>query len=131
MAGFRSRQDELNSLGVTLAFIGNGTPAMLEDFKTSLGLDVPVFTDPSRKTYAQLGFKRGLSTVFTPRVLASAVRAWRSGFRQKKTQGDPVQQGGVLVLREGGHAEYAFASEAAGHHPPIDEVLAAARRAAG
>lgn len=130
MAGFRSRQDELKSLGVTLAFVGNGTPAMLEDFKTSLGLDVPVFTDPSRRSYAQLGFRRGAFTVLSPRVLASAVRAWRAGFRQKKTQGDPVQQGGVLVLRRGGQAEYAFASEEAGHHPPIDEVIEAARRAA-
>lgn len=130
MAGFRSRQDELKQLGVTLAFIGSGTPAMAEDFKASLGLDVPVFTDPARRTYAQLGFRRGVLSTLSPRVLASAVRAWRAGFRQQKTQGDPVQQGGVLVLRRGGQAEYAFASEAAGHHPPLDEVLAAARRAA-
>lgn len=130
MAGFRSRQDELKQLGVTLAFIGSGTPAMAEDFKASLGLDAPVFTDPARRTYAQLGFRRGVLSTLSPSVLASAFRAWRAGFRQQKTQGDPVQQGGVLVLRQGGQAEYAFASEAAGHHPPVDEVLAAARRAA-
>ncbi|MEW6432024.1 MAG: peroxiredoxin-like family protein [Myxococcota bacterium] len=130
MAGFRSRQDELKALGVTLAFIGNGTPAMAEDFKQSLGLEVPVFTDPSRRTYAQLGFKRGPLSVVSPGVLASAVRAWRAGFRQTKTQGDPVQQGGVVVVRAGGAAEYGFASAAAGDHPPLDVVMDAARRAA-
>lgn len=116
---------------MTLAFVGNGTPAMLEDFKTSLGLDVPVFTDSSRQTYAQLGFRRGMGSVVSLRVFVSAVRAWKAGFRQAKTQGDPVQQGGVVVVRAGGKPEYGFASETAGHHPPLDEVLAAARRAAG
>lgn len=130
MAGFRSRQDELEGLGVTLAFIGSGTPAMAEDFKQSLGLDVPVFTDPSRRTYAQLGFKRGVLSVVSPAVLASALRAWRAGFRQAKTQGDPVQQGGVVVVRAGGAPEYGFASAEAGDHPPLDVVMDAARRAA-
>jgi hypothetical protein len=130
VAGFRSRQDELKRLGVTLAFIGNGTPAMLEDFKRSLSLDAPAFTDPSRRTYATLGFKRGVFSALSPSVFAAAARAKRAGFDQSKTQGDPWQQGGVLVLRAGGKPEYAFASETAGHHPPVDEVIEAARRAA-
>jgi hypothetical protein len=130
VAGFRSRQSELKDLGVTLAFIGNGTPTMAEDFKTSLGLDVPVFTDPSRRTYAQLGFKRGLLSATSPAVYLSAFRAWKAGFRQTKTMGDPLQQGGVVVVRAGGKPEYGFASETAGDHPPLDVVVDAARRAA-
>jgi hypothetical protein len=130
VAGFRSRQSELKDLGVTLAFIGNGTPAMAEDFKTSLGLDVPVFTDPSKRTYAKLGFKRGLFSASAPAVILAALRAWKAGFRQTKTMGDPLQQGGVVVVRAGGKPEYGFASETAGDHPPLDVVVSAARRAA-
>lgn len=131
MAGYRSHEDELKSLGVTLAFIGNGTPAMADDFKQELGLEVPLFTDPSRRTYAKLGFRRGGRSIFSLDVLKHAARAMRAGFRQRATRGDPWQQGGVLVVkRGGGPVEYSYASAEAGDHPPLDAVLEAARRAA-
>ena len=56
--------------------------------------------------------------------------AWAKGFRQGATQGDPWQQGGVLVVRAGGEAVLCFASEEAGDLAPTAEVMAAARRAA-
>lgn len=116
---------------MTLAFIGSGTAPMAADFKQSLGLDVPVFTDPSRRTYAQLGFKRTLVSTLSPAVLAAAFRAWKAGFRQTRTQGDPMQQGGVLVVRAGGQPVFGYASATAGDHPPLDVVMDAARRAVG
>ena len=131
MAGFRSRQPELKDLGVDLFFVGSGNALMAADFRQELGLEVPVWVDPKRATYSFLGFKRQLSTLFDPRVWANALRAGKAGFKQAKTAGDPWQQGGVLVVKRGGEAVWSYASATAGDHPPVDEVMAQARRAAG
>ena len=55
--------------------------------------------------------------------MLNAVRAFGSGNRQGRTQGDPWQQGGVLVvspLRDGGRVLLQHAASEAGH--PTDFV---------
>lgn len=132
VAGFRSRADELKRAGVKLIFVGSGTPAMAKDFQAFMEIpQLPVWTDPKRQTYAHLGFKRGWLSVLDPKVMAFALRTMKAGFRQGRTQGDPVQQGGVLVVKRGGQVVYGYASAAAGDHPPVDEVVAKALTAAG
>lgn len=132
VAGFRSRAAELKRAGVTLGFIGNGTADMAKDFQAYMEIpELPVWTDPKRQTYAFLGFKRGWGSVLGLDALTYSVRALREGFRQGRTKGDPLQQGGVLVVRRGGAVEYGYASAVAGDHPPIDEVIRHALRAAG
>lgn len=114
-----------------LVFVSTGTPTMARDFREALGITAPVWVDKHRETYRHLGFKRGIwRTLFSPRTLLNALRATRAGFRQGKTQGDPWQQGGVLVVRRGGAPVYAYAAAVAGDHPPTAEVLGAARQAA-
>jgi hypothetical protein len=130
VAGFRSRTGELDALGVGLVFIGNGTPLMAADFREFLGLEVPVWVDTRRETYRLLGFQRQPWMLFRPSLWANGLRAVRAGFRQGRTQGDPWQQGGVLVVRQGGAPVYAYASATAGDHPAVDLVLRSAREAA-
>lgn len=131
VAEFRSRAAELKAAGVKLVFIGNGTPLMAKDFQAFMNVpELPVWTDPRRQTYAHLGFKRGWGTVFDSAALKYAVRAMKAGFRQGKTQGDPFQQGGVLVVKQGGAVEYGYASATAGDHPPIETVMKHAKQAA-
>ena len=96
---------------------------MATDFREQLKLEVPVWVDPKRITYTHLGFKHSVLSAFRPKVWGPALRAFRAGFRQGATKGDPWQQGGVLVVRKGGALEYGFASAAAGDHPPLDLVL--------
>ena len=79
-------------------------------------------------TYAHLGMKHSVFSTLGPSVWAHGLRAWRAGFRQQRTQGDPFQQGGVLVVRRGGELEYSSVSEEAGDHPPLDLVMSSARR---
>lgn len=131
VAGFRSRAAELKQAGVTLAFIGNGTAPMAKDFQAFMEIpELPVWTDPKRQTYAHLGFKRGWASVFDLASIKYSLRAMAAGFRQGRTKGDPIQQGGVLVVRRGGAVEYAYASAVAGDHPPVDEVIRHALKAA-
>ena len=113
-------------------FVGCGLPAMARDFVEQQGITSPVWVDPKRESYRHLGFVRtGLRALLDPRTLANALRAFKMGFRQGPVQGDPHQQGGVLVVAAGGKAVYGYASEIPGDMPPTAEVLAAARRARG
>jgi len=111
-------------------FVGCGLPVMAKDFAAEHGITSPLWVDPTRESYRHLGFVRtGLRALLDPRTLAHGLRAFRKGFRQGRVQGDPHQQGGVLVVAAGGKPVYGFAAEVPGDMPPTDEVLAAARRA--
>lgn len=124
------RHEELKQLGINLIFIGSGNATMAADFREQLTLEVPVWVDPKRITYAHLGLKNSVASTLGPRVWAHAIRAFRAGFRQTSTQGDPFQQGGVLVVRRGGAIQYGYVSQTAGDHPPMDAVMKHARKAA-
>jgi hypothetical protein len=127
---FRSHQADFERLGVGVAFVSTGLPAMAEDFVQQYQLPFPVFVDPKRETFRHLGFRRGaLSTLLSLQIVSNARRAMKAGFRQGKTQGDAWQQGGVVIVRRGGVAVYGFASETAGHHPPLSMVLREAAKA--
>jgi hypothetical protein len=117
---------EIRERGADLAIIGNGAPPFARAFREGLKLDVPLYTDPSLETYRALAFNRGLSrTAFNPRTWSHAVRALVGGFVQGRTQGDPLQLGGVVVVRPDGLVAYRYASAEAGYHPPIAHILTA------
>jgi len=129
-AEFRPHQEELKGLGARLVFVSTGTPAMARDFREQQRVTASIWVDRRRATYRHLGFKRSPgSTLFSPAILKHAWRALRKGFRQGATQGDPWQQGGVLVVRRGGEAVFCFASAQAGDLASMEDVLAATRAA--
>jgi peroxiredoxin len=98
----RQREAELQAAGATLVFVGTGLPAMAADFaRTHLGAHV-VLCDPTRAVFAAAGMRRSLGSTLHWRLFANAWRALRAGWRQTAVQGDPWQQGGVLVLDAGG-----------------------------
>jgi len=104
---------------------------MAQDFQAQHGFGATTWVDPRRATYRHLGFKRGPgSTLLSLATMRHALRALRKGFRQGATQGDPWQQGGVLVVRAGGEVVLCLASEEAGDLVPTTEVMSAARKAA-
>ena len=110
-----------------LVIVGNGAPEFARAFREELGLDTPLYTDPTLRTYALAGLKRGVLATFSPRGMAHAARAWRKGFRQTARRGDGLQQGGLLVVDRGGRILYAHRDNEAGDLAPNEEVLAAVR----
>ena len=103
---------------------------MAEDFRTLLNVSSPVWVDTRKVTYRELKFTRGWrAAVFNLGSALHSVRAMSKGNFQGRSQGDVLQNGGVLVLQKGGACVYGFASKEAGDKPPIDEVLAACARA--
>jgi hypothetical protein len=124
VAQLRDALPGIRARGAGLIVVGNGTPAMAAAFQREWAPDLAVFTDPGREAYRALGLGHGLTT-FSWSTLVSARRAWRGGFRQGRTQGDPWQQGGVFVLGPGATTRYAYVSRVSGDHPDVAEVLAA------
>lgn len=121
----RDAYPKIRRRGAELVIVGNGRPEHAADFRDSEKVRSPLYVDPELKAYAAAGLKRGLRQSVNLSVARNAVRALMAGKRQGATQGDPWQQGGVFVIRPGDEVAYAYVSEAAGDHPPIEDVLAA------
>jgi hypothetical protein len=116
----------IREAGATLAFVGNGDRRFARAFRADFGIEAPVYVDAERRTYEAVGMKRGVgAAVGSLSTLKNAARALKGGFRQGPVQGDAWQLGGVLVVRPGGVVTYRYLSDAAGDHPPMEDVLAA------
>lgn len=127
-ARFNERHTELQALGAQVIAIGNGTAPMASDFVERFGVGFDVYTDPRRETYEAAGFVRKLR--ITTSGLKAAFRALKGGHIQGRTRGDPMQQGGVLVLAADGSQLFFHVDSEAGDHASVDDVVGAIRSAA-
>jgi len=91
----------IHEAGAELHVIGNGAPAFLEGFRETTGYDGPLYTDPSLAVYHAAELRSGLRTVLTMGALTRTIGAFRRGFRQGRTRGSALQQGGVMVVAAG------------------------------
>jgi peroxiredoxin len=130
VAQLRHAFPDIRSLGARLLVVGNGTVHHLRWFLEDQRPDFPVFTDPSRKLYEEAGFRRDAGAYLSMDAVRSVLRAFRGGFRQARTRGDPWQQGGVLVFDASGRIAWKHVSRALGDHPDPAAVLEATRAAA-
>jgi alkyl-hydroperoxide reductase/thiol specific antioxidant family protein len=125
-------RDGIEARGADLVLVGNGAPHFARAFAEELGLSGPLYVDPSLSTYHALEMGRAsVISLVSARVLRSAARALRGGFRQGLVRGDAWQLGGVLVVRPGGEVAYRHLAGDAGDNPPIADVLAALEPARG
>jgi hypothetical protein len=121
------RIDDIHAAGAELIVIGNGSPSFIDGFREATGWDGPLYTDPSLAVFEAAGLKRGLRRVLNARAAVAALGALRGGFRQGRTQGDALQQGGVLVIAPGDELRWAHVSEHAGDNASADDIVAALR----
>jgi hypothetical protein len=122
------RHDEIRAAGAELHVIGNGSPMFIDGFRETSGWTGAIYTDPSLEVYKAAGLQRGVFKVLHPKAAFAALGALRGGFRQGRTQGDSLQQGGVLVIAPSGEVVWSHVSEFAGDNASPDEILAALRR---
>lgn len=108
-----------------LFIVGNGSVEDARAFQHDLSTAVPILTDPTRQAYCALEMHSGLATVLRPSVLIRSLKALRAGFRQSTVAGDPLQQGGVVIVAPGGTERYRYISRSAGDHPPPGAILTA------
>lgn len=121
----RDVTDELRKRGADLVVVGNGGVEQALAFRDSKRLPFPLYTDPSRDSYRKAGLRHGLGSTLNPRAALHAIAALRQGFRQSRTQGDPLQQGGVFVIAKGGRLLFQYVSREAGDHPANEDLVRA------
>jgi len=118
--------ERIHERGAELVFVGNGNRHFADGFRKDFAITTPIYVDTKREAYRALGMKRGLRSIIASAVAwKSVLRAWKGGFRQGSTQGDPWQLGGVLVVLTGGRVAFLHRSADAGDHAPVGAILAA------
>jgi hypothetical protein len=118
----------IRQAGGDLVIVGSGSPAAAGAFARETGLDgVRIFTDEKRRSFELAGFRRGLGTLISLRAIRNYFKAFCSGHRGGRKEGDALQQGGALVIAPDGTLLYRHASRASGDHPDVRDLLAALR----
>lgn len=130
MALVLRRAADFAAAGVDLAVVGVGTPEQARAFRVLTGWKGAIVVDAERKAYAVADLRRmGLLSLLRPRMIREALRARKEGFRQTKTQGDPWQLGGTMVVGPGDRVFFAYRNQGPEDEAPLDDVLVAARTA--
>ena len=93
---------------------------MAADFAAQFSITFPLYTDPTRETYQQMGWDRRIG--IGAKSVKQGWNAWKEGFRQGKTQGDPWQQGGEAIILQDGSSWWSHPANEAGTHCSIDEL---------
>lgn len=128
---------QLDALGVGLACVANAwLPAEIEAFVDGYW-PLPVYLDSEKAFFAAVGggtVRRGKLTAFLnpwSSAWANAKAAKAAGAEGNMT-GDGLTMGGLLAVRQGeGGVAFAACETSFGDAPTDDQVLAAARAAAG
>lgn len=118
-------RESIAALGAALFFVGNGDVQFAREFREALRLEAPVYVDATRESYRALGMRHGIAvTIGSATSWQKTLRALRSGFHASAGQGDPWQNGGLLVVRPDGSIAFKHIDESAGDHASISDVLA-------
>lgn len=123
---------ELSKLGdVTVALVGNGPPNQAIDFKDEVQWPSHIFTDPQRKSYSALSFKKNLLSTLNAAAFVKVVKSLASGFKQTLTRlpTDPFQQGGVVIVDHKGVVSFFHTDRFAGDHVDKETLFEAVRKA--
>jgi hypothetical protein len=117
------QQQEFSKRGAGLVIIGNGAPNFIGGFREHTGYQGPLYTDPSLSSYRALELTRSVFSSLNPKAVGRAFTALRQGFRQRKTQGDPWQQGGTLVVSADGEVVFLHRARYAGELADVSAIL--------
>ena len=117
------RHEDVRAAGAEIFVIGNGAPMFIEGFRETTGYTGPVYTDPSLAAYRAARLERGVRTLLSVGAAARTVGALARGFRQGRTQGDNLQQGGALVIARDGSVLWHHVSKSPGDNADPDQII--------
>jgi peroxiredoxin len=122
------RIDLVRKAGAELVIVGSGTPNFIAGFRDETGWDGPVYVDPSLEVYKAAQLERGVLKTFSPLAIGKTIGAFASGVRQGRTQGDPWQQGGTLVIAPDHAVLWHHVSKRSGDNARPEDIAAALAR---
>ena len=115
----------LQASGLALHVIGNGAPTFIAGFRETTGFTGAIYTDPSLAVFRAAELRSGLRTILSLGAIARTFGSLRRGFRQGRTQGSALQQGGVLVIAPDGGVRWQHVSSGPGDNATAVEIVAA------
>lgn len=118
--------DEFNMLGVQTILIGLGKPRFIPGFIERTGIEkfgLTVVTDPTLKIHELLNLKRSVFSAIGPRAVKNALRAFSKGMGQSSVEGDPLQQGGTLLLDGTGLVIHYHRDRSLGDHADPNDIV--------
>ncbi len=88
---------------MNIVHVCNGSLSDAEDFRLEMKSPFPFICDPEERLYDLYGLKQGdMSALFSPKVVAGAVKNLLKGNHQSGVKGNPKRLGGTYVVRPGG-----------------------------
>lgn len=126
-AALQSHQNDLQSVGITVALVGCGTLDEANAFVTDMKLTLPLLNDPERHAYAAYGLgEASPASLLNPSVLIGAARALTQGYVPKRSSGSPMQLQGQFLIDRRGILRTADRPSLMSDIPSVDALLAAA-----
>ena len=123
----RGHYDDIVERGAEVVAIGTGDQRHAMAFVADADVPFPVLVDDDAvaaraASVRKVNFARLL---FDPRSLKGARRAYRDGFRVKKSGKRVNQLGATFVVGPGPVVRYSHLDAHTADHAPLDEVMAA------
>ncbi|XP_043102211.1 peroxiredoxin-like 2C [Puntigrus tetrazona] len=126
----------LQDSNARLVVIGQSSWCHIEAFCSLTGYSHEIYVDPERRIYKKLGMRRGETYMETPSssphvksgLLVGSLRStWRAMTSPVfDFQGDPLQQGGALIVGPGPEVHFAHFDMNRLDHTPINRLLQSA-----
>ncbi|KAG1930297.1 peroxiredoxin-like 2C [Pimephales promelas] len=123
----------LQESNVRLVVIGQSSYSHIEGFCSLTGYPHEIYVDPERQIYKKLGMRRGETYMETPSnsphvksspLIGSLRSMWRAMTSPAfDFQGDPLQQGGALIVGPGPEVHFAHFDMNRLDHMPINWLL--------
>jgi peroxiredoxin len=125
----RDHYSEIASEGGEVVAIGTGDERYAKAFVTEGDVPFPVLVDDAAEAAHAASVKKVnfATLLFDPRSMRGARRAYRDGYRVKKSGKRVNQLGATFVIGPGPTVRYEHIDVHTADHAPVDEVLAALR----
>lgn len=107
-------------------FVGNGKPDSLAKFINKTGLNhlpAEAYTEPTQALHRALGLVNSVASTLSPGAVFNALRAVSRGNFQTSVEGDPLQQGGLLLVNAQGRVVLLHRERQLGDYMKVENVL--------
>ncbi len=119
-----SHKGEFEAIGVGVAAVAIGRPAHAARYCKS----ITCLADAECNVYQTYGLREGgLRELGSLDVMAAGVRAAMKGHLPGIGTGNTLMMPGTFVIDQSGIVRYAYYSAHAGDHPPMSDLMSAAR----
>lgn len=130
LAQLREAEAEISSIGARVIGVATGADHQARDLMEH-GIPFPLLLDPDRNLYRALGIDHiAWHRFLQPSTWRRYVSASR-GARQGRLTGDLRQAPGVAIVDTDRRLRYLHRGSTLADYPPLSDVLAALREAAG